>query len=284
MRRRAGPVYPRLGTLLLLTALLAPPANAGAWLRLPRELYVKAGWSQFASDEVFAAKGNRKVPGPDFRDHTVSLYGEYGLNANWTAIGSVAYKSLASELAGVDRDESGFADVWLFTKRALLRAPVVLSTQVGAKFPLGYDERSVPPLGQGQIDVEARLLAGRGFRVLRRAGYGGAEIGYRRRNGDYSDEIPYRLEAGVFSTPAILWRVALDGIENRSNDAASRVGSARLGENVFDQEYMKAGPSVIFFSRAGMQVELGYEAVVSGGNTAAGDIISFSLAWLGPLR
>jgi len=135
-------------------------------------------------------------------------------------------------------------------------------------------------LGDGQVDYEARLLVGKSFHPI--AGYGNAELAYRKRNGDFSDEIPFRLEVGVFPAKGTLFKIALDGISNLTNDKASDLG-VNLGPNVFDEEYMKLSPSLIFFNKKGYGFEVYYETLLSGANTAAGQTIGIGLSWQGKL-
>jgi protein XagA len=251
---------------------------AGAWPREKHEVYSKLSLSQFESDEVYAPKKNKKLPAPDFTDVSTSFYGEYGFTSQWTGITSISYKSLESSTATVTQTESGFGDAWFYLKRGLVQSSYILSAQVGVKIPLGYDPDVVPPLGDGQVDLEGRLLFGKSFN--RFPGYGGAEIAYRKRNGVYSDEIPYLLEAGVYPAKKILFKVMLDGISNLTNDKASDIGTT-FGPNVFDEEYMKINPALIFFFQRGLAVEVGYSTYLSGANSSAGNTISVGLSWQG---
>ncbi len=253
---------------------------AGAWTREKNEIYSKLSLSQFKSDEVYAAKKNKKLLGPDYSEFATSAYGEYGFTNSLTGILSFSHKSVESSSASVKNTESGLTDAWVYLKKGVLITPFVLSTQVGVKIPLGYDKENQPPLGDGQVDTEARLLVGKSFHPF--AGYGNAELGYRKRNSDLSDEIPFRLEVGAFPTKGTLFKIALDGISNLSNDKASDLG-VNLGANVFDEEYLKLSPSLIFFNKKGYGVEIYYETLLSGANTAAGETIGVGFSWQGKL-
>lgn len=273
----------RAGALALFAAALCLPISlrAGAWTREAGEAYAKIALSHYEADEIFAAKGNNKIDGPDFTDDALSVYGEYGLTPAWTGIASMAMKTLRSENPGiVTRREAGPGDAWVFLKRALLRGPVVLSIQGGVKIPLGYDERTIPPLGDGQIDYEARVLAGRSF--FRGRSYGNAEIGFRKRNGDFSDEFPYRLEGGIFLGRPALVTLSLDGVSNATNDTASKAPGR--APHVFDEEYQKLGSSLILFVGGGAALEAFYEQVIAGGNTSAGRTIGLGVSWQGRIR
>jgi hypothetical protein len=266
-------------TLLVFMSALAS-VYGGAWPREKNELYSKISYSNFSSDQTYQAKGNKKAAGPDFTDQTISLYNEYGFTDSFTGILTLNYKALDYDVAGIKSKESGLADAWVYLKKSILKEPFVLSFQGGAKFPLGYDDQAIPPLGQGQIDVEERVLVGKSFYPLPL--YANAEIGFRKRMGDYSDELPFRIEGGWSILKSLLLKVSLDGISNRSNDAASK--TSNRAPNVFDQEYMKFSPGLIFFLPHNFALDIYYESVVSGGNTAAGDTIGIGVSWLGKIR
>ena len=228
---------------ILLAALATVPseqARAGAWLREPGEVYAKLGLSRQTADRLFGAKSNKRLPTAELTDDAVDFYAEYGLHPRWTSVASLSLRRMEREANGPSVENAGPADLWLFAKRGLLTAPFVLSTQFGVKLPLGYSKRATVPLGDGQIDYEGRVLVGKS---VGRA-YGGAEIGYRKRNGDLSDQLPFRIETGVSLTSQVLLTLSLDGIENRTNDAAGTTPLDRRAANIFDKEYMNFSPGV----------------------------------------
>lgn len=268
-------------TSFLLFALFPSLAQAGAWVRQRGETYSKLSVSHFSSDEIYEHSGNRKINGPEFTDNSLFLYAEHGITNDWTTIASVEFKSLQYESTGTVKtthNESGPGDLWLFAKRGLMKDPFVLSAQFGVKIPLGYDEKNFPPLGEGQIDLETRLLIGKSFYPF--PAYGSAEVGYRKRNGDFSDVIPFLAEAGVYARRNILIKLVVDGISNLTNDRAGQIGVERA-PNVFDKEYMKLSPALIFFGPMGYSMEIYYETFLSGANTAAGNTIGLGIAWQG---
>jgi protein XagA len=255
------------------------PASAGAWVREKGEIYSKITLSRFESDRILDPKGRRQTA-PNFTDHSLFLYTEYGVASRWTAILSAAGKSLSFEPPSGKRTTTGLGDVWLHGKRALLSSPVVLSAQAGVKIPAGYGPDRIPPLGQNQIDWESRILLGRSFYPF--PAYAGLEAGYRVRNGPFSDEIPYRVELGFFLGKRVLLQGALDGVDNRLNDTAGEIANfATRPPNVFDQEYLKVRPALLFFLANGFSVEAAHETVLDGGNTSAGHAFSLGLAWQG---
>ncbi len=264
--------------LYFLLILETRPAAAGAWLRAPREIYAKAAVLHQSADKQYSAKG-KTIDMPDFRDDSFSLYGELGLNDRWTAIASMEAKSLTMQGPAGERTTSGPDDAWLLAKRGWLTQPLVLSTQFGVKLPMGYDREENPPLGQGQVDYEARLLAGKSFHPA----YVNVEYGFRRRNGDYSDEFPYRAEAGVSMGRRLSLQVALDGVDTRGNDAAASRPQAERAPNVFDKEYTDLTVGIGIALSNGFRLEPMFKQTIAGANTAASRGFGLGLSWQGSL-
>lgn len=265
--------------LFAFSAVFAERLQAGAWVREKGEAYSKLSIQRFGSDQIFDSKGNRKLPGPDYEEISTGFYGEYGLTPKWTGVLSLAHKSIDYTTPAVDTRVSGLTDLWVYAKRSLLNGPFVLSGQFGIKIPLGYDEANVPPLGDGQVDLEGKILLGKSFHPF--AGYGNIEVGYRKRNGDFSDEIPYAVEAGVNPLKSTLLKLTLSGTTNRINDAAGQSGFTSSNPNVFDKEHMKLGVSLGVSVSRGFSVEAYYETHLSGANTALGDTVGIGLSWQG---
>jgi len=267
--------------IFTLAAAAVQMAWAGAWTREEGETYSKISFLSVDSDQTFGPKGNNKLDGPDYDESTLAVYSEYGFSPNWTGIVSFSHKTVESSTTGARGSESGLADAWFLLKRRLLVSPVVLSAQVGAKIPLGYDREHLPPLGDGQEDYEFRLLAGRSIGIL--SGYANAELGYRRRSGDLSDELPFVLEAGIFPIRRLLVKGLVEGVSNLGNDRASDLG-VTLGPNIFEEEYTKAGAALIVFLDRGFSVEVSYDSVIAGGNTSLSNTLGIGLSWQGKLR
>lgn len=260
-----------------LIALLAASAtcHGGAWVREEGGFYVKAALARTEADRLFNTRRDR-VPTTTYRDTGLSLYGEYGLTPAWTAIASLEAKDARRGGAR----STGPADLWIAGKRLLLSGPFVLSAQLGAKLPMGYAERSRMPLGEGQVDLEARVLAGKSFGRA----YGSAEIGYRKRNGDYSDEVPFRVEGGVRFVPRAMLLVSLDGWNTTGNDRASKAPSGSLHPNVFDKEFMSLRPALLFFLTPALSLEVFHKIPVDGANATADKSFGIGVAWEGKGR
>ncbi|MBL4854726.1 MAG: hypothetical protein JKY25_10875 [Robiginitomaculum sp.] len=103
---------------------------------------------------------------------------------------------------------SGIADVDLGLRYNLTNEPAVISIQGLFKAPFLYSSDADLPLGNGQIDLEGKLLIGKSFGS---AGYAGLEVGYRYRAEAPVDEFRYLVEYGVDISEQTYFRTKLDG-------------------------------------------------------------------------
>lgn len=168
----------------------AQPACAGAWTAEPGASYQRFGFTTYRARDSFS--GN---PGfEQFTDFTASYYGEFGAAEGVTLFAALPLRRAESRSFGVAVRNAGAGDFDVGLKARFLRGPLVFSGQLSFKAPYLYEAAATLPLGNGQEDLEARLLAGRS---LGKWGYIGAEAAYRRRFGAPSDEFRYLLEHGA---------------------------------------------------------------------------------------
>lgn len=251
----------------------------GAWTRQKNEVYSSISYSQFISNEIFTPKGNKKIPGPDFTDNSLNYYLEYGHSKTLTGILLISYKDIKSTQGDSVQKETGISDIWVNIKKRVYDGPVIVSAQVGMKLPVGYDEKNIPPLGEGQIDTDYRMLAGKSLYPFPL--YLSGEIGYRKRNGDWSDEVIYVMETGGNISQRILVKVTYEKTDNRTNDTAS---TAPLGTTMaFDKEHEKISSSIIIQIHDNYHVDVGYSTLISGSNESTGETFFLGVAYKGSL-
>jgi len=167
-----------LGSLMPLTA------HAGAWTAKKGDTYLKGAVNYFDTSSRF---GDDLPDFENFQDLNFSVYVEHGLQDNLTLFSSTAFKDIEQTSAGVTTSNSGLGDVDIGLRYNLTNAPAVISLQGLVKLPYLYSETADLPLGNGQVDVEGKVLVGKSLGPL---GYFGLEAGYR-----------YRAEAPVPGNP-----------------------------------------------------------------------------------
>ena len=240
-------------------------------------------------------------------DRGLSAYLEYGLLDRLTLVASLPYKSLsftnARESEHIrderisrpghpivaldttivhihpDQSASGLADLELRLRWRLLLDPAVVSLAAGGKFPLGYDvptdtPESYVPLGTGETDGEVRLLVGRSLYPV--PGYVTGTLGYRRRGGEYGDELFHGLEAG-YSWNRLLVKGVVEGIQTLGDCGAT----GEMGGLVGDQNNLKLSPGLIWSINDRLEVSADLFHIAAGCNTAAGTTWALGLAFKG---
>jgi hypothetical protein len=198
---------------------MAVSCFAGAWTLPQGKHYVRIAYNYYRTDTRFNDDGDRAdfEKQGDFEDNDASLYLEYGLCPRFTLIGNFVYKYLTYEDDGIDAKTYGIGDMEV-AGRYLLLAPKggALSLQALVKIPEAYDENDDVPLGNGQYDVEVRLLYGHSLYPAL-PGYVNVEIGYRFRFEEPADEFRYLVEIGGDFTKKLYGRLKLDGILDAGN-------------------------------------------------------------------
>jgi len=180
-------------------------AHAGAWTQEPGHSYHRLAGGYYRSDTAFS--GN--VGFDSFEDFSASYYGEFGVAKQLNLFVSLPYRRAENRNFGEPMRNAGVGDAEFGVRYQIRAKPLVLSAQAAFKAPYFYDAADALPLGNGQEDLELRLLAGRSLGKL---GYVGGEIGYRKRLAEPADEIRYLAEYGADITKRSYVRVKLDAI------------------------------------------------------------------------
>ncbi|MEO0425403.1 MAG: hypothetical protein AAF184_23925 [Pseudomonadota bacterium] len=253
-------------------ALIPYNAHAGAWT-LPRG----DGYNKFAANYFWA--NDTFGPGADgfeqFEDITVNYYGEYGLRDNLTLIGQLPVRISSNDSLTGDTDNFGVGDVDLALRYNLVNSDWVLSTQFLYKLPFLYSEDAELPLGNGQSDFEGRLQLGKSLHPF---GYFGAEVGYRVRLQEPSDELRYLVEYGFDASKNVYLRAKLDVIQAVESTQVDFVeGGNPNFPNAFDLGRVEA--SIGYNFNNGHALEVTYTRSVFGDNILDGDAIQFGYVY-----
>ncbi|RMF63499.1 MAG: hypothetical protein D6743_10635 [Calditrichaeota bacterium] len=211
-----------LAFLLCSSSLL----EAGAWTQKRGRYYLKFGFLRFRSSSQYFLNGDRGPLQNNGRvlDLSFYTYFEYGLLDDLTLVTSIPFKSInfSCAIQGCDNTSSGLADLYFGFRYRLSQTRWVVAVQSGVKIAPGYETDedklgSAPPLGDGQTDVEFRLLLGRS--LFNYKGYVNVDTGYRARSGEPVDEIPFSLELGMELTKEYQLIGRLQGVRSISEKA-----------------------------------------------------------------
>ena len=197
--------------LLASSAFYISNVTAGAWVGAEGHGYNKVAYAYYKADEF---RGDNE-DFSEFIGQNTSYYGEYGLGNNFAVYGQLLYQDLKQTNAqGIVETNSGFGDTELGLRYQWQAQPFVLSTSLLVKVPYLYDETDELALGNGQEDIEFKVLLGKS---LNEYGYFGVEFGYRYRTEAPSDEYRYLIEYGFNINKNLYLRAKLDGVLSANN-------------------------------------------------------------------
>lgn len=251
--------------------LVACHCFAGAWTPEKGNMYNRIAVNYYHADENFDRSGDKASFGNngDFRDINLSYYMEYGLTRRSAIIGSFYYKDIKLEDDLMLAKSRGIGDIDLALKFKIIEGDGgVLSTQWLVKIPGAYDKEAEIPIGNGQYDIEVRLLYGRSlWRYL--PGYLNAEVAYRWRFEGFSDEFRYLAEFGMNLTKKFYSRIKLDGIKSMVNNEKI-TGSLVNPTARNDFDLGKLDIALGYSLNPSWGIEVQYVPSIYGNNTAAG--------------
>ncbi len=253
--------------------------GAGAWTTKQGSFYDRPSMNYYFADEEFDSSGNKRdfERNGEFQDLNLSNYLEYGLRNDVTLINAFYYKRITKTDDFAETTTYGIGDVDLGIKYRIHEGTGgVLSSQVLAKVPGAYDRHEILPLGNGQLDLEVRVLYGRSLWELL-PGYANVEIGYRWRFEDPSDEVRYLIELGADFTKTVYGRLKLDGIMSMDNGKHRDAGGNPTTTNNFDLG--KIDMTLGHKLSEAWGVEIGYAPTVYGQNTASGTAYTIALTY-----
>jgi len=243
---------------------LPPAIQTGAWGfkkgRLYAEIYTKYYWHKYELD----SKGHKKrwAYGGRYSEIRTELKLEYGLTNRYTLMLYAPYKEARWKDDFQKRTQKGLVEIWPGVKYLLFMEPFSCAIQARAKLPLDYDEHAVPALGRHQIDAEFKILTAQNWSRL--PGYTKLEFGFRERNEEPTNEIPYFFELGYNLNPNLILKTTIDG----------QKGLTHRGQ--IAESWTKGTFGPIIKITDAFNLEFGYGNTFAGKNTSAGQEVYFS--------
>lgn len=267
--------------MFILSIMLASAsaALAGAWTMNKGTFYDRLSFNYYHADEEFNHEGDRQdfAANGEFSDINGGNYVEYGLTDRLTLINSLYFKRIRKDDDMEKTTTYGVGDIDLGMKVKVAEGAFgVFSAQGLVKIPEAYDRDERLPLGNGQYDLELRVLYGRSLWPLF-PGYCGVEAGYRWRLDDPSDEFRYLVEVGSDITDSLYGRVKLDGTLSIDNGNHFDTGGNPTTTNNFD--IGKLDVTLGYKVTRSLSVEASYTPALYGQNTAAGATYTLAVSY-----
>jgi hypothetical protein len=179
-------------------------------------------WNSTFTDISHEFDGSGKITlfgdGGKFRKLEINPYFEYGLNASTSLVVNAFLPALNYSNNYRSSSSFGLGDVEAGVRRRLnpTESAFAVSTQFTVLFPTYSADRNPAP-GNHQVDVETRLMAGRGFEVRRHHNFLSIGAAYRYRNGPPADQIRTDATWGIDVTGRLMAMAQYSGITGMRN-------------------------------------------------------------------
>lgn len=258
--------------LALAAALgLAVPLNAGPWVQKRGHGIVIMGVNKYRAEDRFSLDGEREPLGTGgvFRSLSPQVWAELGLTDRWTGILAFSVPSQRYDQDGYRASSTAPGDLHAGLRRSL-RSPEngwQVSLQMLLKAPT-YSSRVEPRPGNGQLDLETSLLAGRSFPLGSRWGFFASEGGYRARWGRPADQWRGELSAGVHANSRLTFLGQSFFIRSVGTFPRLEPGVNPLIEPYF--HLAKAQGSVVVRMGREWRIQAGYGRDFAGRNVGKG--------------
>lgn len=258
--------------LFSIVTFIPTTANAGAWTAKKGDTYLKGAVNYFETSSRF---GDQLPNFENFQDINFNVYLEHGLQDNLTFFATSSFKDIEQTSAGETVSNSGIGDVDVGLRYNLTNEPAVISIQGLAKLPFLYSETADLPLGNGQVDLEGKVLVGKSFGS---AGYVGLEAGYRYRAEDPVDEFRYLIEYGVDLSEETYFRTKLDGIVGLGSAGDVPLNATTANASLpIDFDLGKIEYTLGYKFKQGLAAEVTGTTNVYGDNTLKGTNVQFAI-------
>lgn len=195
-------------TCIVVASVFWGPQDAEAYSGFLKEQnsgYVKLAFNTISSNDFYDTSGNLFDFGSNFTQHTLSLYGEFGLLPYLTA--GVSAPVLRLNSFATSDTAAGVGDLQLFLKTGLEFAGFHGAFMVAAELPTGRREalvdtefegvRSNLPTGDGETNFWLRLALSRSLPTPDSLpAYASVYVGYNVRT-KFAEQVDTGFELGV---------------------------------------------------------------------------------------
>ncbi|PHR91029.1 MAG: hypothetical protein COA69_13315 [Robiginitomaculum sp.] len=182
-----------------------PSARAGSWPAPPGKGQIIQTNLAVKATKSFDMTGELGQPAV-FSKYEAGVFWEHGLNEKTTLVVTSSYQDLNFR-AGVDNVKfKGFGETGIGLRRVLWRDGSYIVSAQGTVIVAGTGEGvSDADLGLGSTQYEARILAGRSFKLAGRDGFIDGQAAWRFRAGRAPDE--WRLDVSAGWHPMPEWQI-----------------------------------------------------------------------------
>ena len=263
---------------LLLAGAVPANLRADAWTQEQGHGEFILTSSLFETSTSFDAAGNVRHFGYDgyFRQFQLNPYLEYGLTSRTTLVVNAFVPFLKFSNQYGAQTSAGLGDVETSIRRRLnsSESAMPISAQLTMLF-LTYPADREPPPGNHQIDVESKLMIGRGTQWLGHSFFWSLGGAYRYRSGAPADQFRSDATAGLDLTHRFTLMAQVFGITGLRNGQPLQIGGNPNAQSDFD--LYKGQLSLVTRLRPSTRLQLGWNDTFAGRNTGHGQTILIAI-------
>lgn len=191
------------GMCMAAVCALVPSARAGSWPAPPGKGQIIQTNLAVNATKSFNMMGELGKPAM-FSKHEAGVFWEHGLNEKTTLVLSSSYQDLNFRAGVDDVMFKGFGETGIGLRRVLWRDGSNIVSAQGTVIVAGTGEAVIDAdLGVGSTQYEARILAGRSFKLAGRDGFIDGQAAWRFRTGRAPDEWRVDVSAGWQPMPKL---------------------------------------------------------------------------------
>jgi len=272
--------------MIVITLLLSFTFNniyAGAWTQKKNSGFYKLGLRYISANNVYDKDGN-KIEVPKLTNLFIALYGEYGINDQFTLIANLSLLESIKVEDQIDNgsivskggSNSGIADSEIgFRYKFWQGEGSVFSTELIFGLPIGNTDNKLGLyMGDDEFNQNVNVLFGQSFYPLPL--YLSTQVGFNNRTGGFSDEIRYAAEIGFSFIPSVLLAFKINGTQTLENGSETVLGGG-YGFHSNDQKYLAFGPELIYSFTKSIGISLGFESATNASNVPSALAYSFGV-------
>lgn len=258
----------RLFAPLLLAACLWPQLAHSAWTQKRGNSFTAQTTAAFRSTHYYDDNGT-KTAQPAYVKYEQNSYFEHGL----TDASTLGLNLFIQQIDTPSASQVAVADTEIFLRQRLWHNErAVLSFQPLLKFPTWHSGDRLLT-GTDDFDLEARMLGGYGFDAYGRHHYVIGELAYRKRLGEWRDQLKADLTLGWRLTRRITFHPQLSLTQRVEGTARSTASNAAVN----DYDLIKGEIAAIYDWNEKTSVRLGVFSHLRARNTGDGEGVRFSI-------
>ena len=263
---------------LIATIAIAPHVRADAWTQEEGHGQIIFTTSFFETSREFDPDGNvaRFSYQGSFRQFQFNPYVEYGLTSRTTLVVNAFAPFLKFQNQYYRQTSAGLGDVETALRRRLnsTESPMPVSVQFTILFPTYPADRQPPP-GNHQVDLESKLMIGRGVHIGKHSAFWSMGGAYRFRSGAPADEFRSDTTFGLDLTRRFTVMTQFFGITGLRNGSPLVVGGNPNAQSDFD--LYKGQFSLVTRLGPRTRFQLGWNDTIAGRNTGRGQTVLVAL-------